>query len=83
LLKAGFVGKFDLTKKERERTQSTIVNAVRMFAPIFLSNLYRKGKKRNRNRERKKKNQEQTFLRSSLLAAECKRKIREARSSFN
>jgi hypothetical protein len=61
LLKAGFVGKFDLTKKERERTQSTIVNAVRMFAPIFLSNLYRKGKKGIEIEKERKKTKNKRF----------------------
>jgi hypothetical protein len=57
-----------------------------MFALIFLSNLGRKQKKRkrkkkDRNRDGKEK-LEQTYMQSSLLAIECKRKIREARSSF-
>ena len=42
----------------------------------------RKKKKGIEMEKERKKLLEQTFLRSSLLAVECKRKIREARSSF-
>lgn len=57
-----------------------------MLALIFLSNLDRKQKRKkkkekHRNREEKEK-LEQTCRQSSLLAAEWKRKIREARSSY-